>query len=1471
MECVLRPCKNKGGSTVKVGSKGLHKILECSSVKNDGLYEELQGKDSVTVHVECRKNYTRCPVPLAECRPTTSQHVPRSVFDFNTQCFLCERRCSDSNKLRNPSREVWSEVSTIELVGSLRNFTAQRGSCVWAQEVERRLAGVIDLVAANGRYHRYCYSRYQVPGSSKPGEETKWGGARVPEGRETAFEELCKFIEENDECQYTLTELITKLSSIDPLAGPKSEQGLKAKLEKHYGDSIKITAIPGKPSVMCFAGLAGRILSNKWYEDRKHNYEEEKKRVVEAAANIILQDIRSQVYDCSVYPSVDELISGTDVIPESLSLLINSIIMPKPQQKNCKSLKRKSIAIQHSLMSAVRPRSFLSPLGIGLSVHLHRRYGSKMLVDLLSNLGVCASYKEALKYEASVTVNRQTTIDPEAYVQFVFDNADHNVNTLDGHSTFHAMGGIQCITPATAIKVSDNVQRPANTPSSALIGSFGLRTVSFYTRTEKSGYSNITVEDITQQDLEPESAVVSRYLDTLWAAGTLLDVNRTGWNGFMERAYGNTPSYEVSSVIPLPFVNLSPNNFSTIYTCLLFAAEECQSRGQSHVLVTFDQPLFAKATEIVLAAAPGSPLSRVVVRLGGFHLLLSFLGSVGHIMAGSGLEEMWANIYAKNSVVHMLSGRAYSRALRAHLLSYQALTTLLFDSFPLDENMIEECKLCYQALFESTRSVDDMQDSEVLKKLFDAVTGRLNQYMSSGRTQKLWVQYLKMIAVITLFVRAERSGDWNLHIYSVQLMLPYLHASCHLNYARSAHVYLQVMLKLEETLTADELRKIVHNGYFTIRRSNKFWSGIWSDMTIEQVLMRSMKTSGGLTTGRGMSPATISRWVNTMPSTSKVTEAIEEFSGVSGATSEQHIDLRESRQSRDQRDIQILVEWLRVHNPFERPTTLLTSISTGVVANEYVNCDDAEKVGTLSLKKTTGKEFSSVTLHRKDAVKSLANVSKAIKVRGNEIVVNPNQLFHRIVCIVRSDEELASYLQYELAARPPALFDDVSIRKGNKSSLIPILEMFASPDGKVPDGATFIVDGGYLLYQVVWHRQGTYKQICEQYISFLEQRYGQCYVVFDGYGISCTKDSERKRRSRSSASVDIIVEDSVFVTTTQQDFLANSVNKARLISLLKVHLESSGFHVIQATSDADTLLVATAMHIAISGISVLVGQDTDLLVLLVALVTNNVFMLIPGTSKRADRVFNVRKLQEGLGDMAQHLLFLHAFTGCDTTSAIFNKGKKAAFKTLKNDEAIRNHVDIFNFPDASAERIAAAGENFFLALYGMPGVKDINIARHRFYLRTITKQKLGANFNLASLPPTKAAAQQHSYRVYHQVQQWRGMHLPPISWGWKLVENEGFVPITTLLEPAPENLLRLTCCNCKNFCEKNCECRRSSLTCTSMCGQCAGIGCSNASSACDEDDVENLQESTWSSCAELDNSDIIDHTLPPPAQRQRRD
>ena len=95
----------------------------------------------------------------------------------------------------------------------------------------------------------------------------------------------------------------------------------------------------------------------------------------------------------------------------------------------------------------------------------------------------------------------------------------------------------------------------------------------------------------------------SRRLDALWMSGPWLQIlPRPGWSGYMSKMHSINTEYSTSAVLPLPFVNMDPSNMSTTYTCLQYVAEQRSKCGQSRITVAFDQPLYAKARVMVLAA-----------------------------------------------------------------------------------------------------------------------------------------------------------------------------------------------------------------------------------------------------------------------------------------------------------------------------------------------------------------------------------------------------------------------------------------------------------------------------------------------------------------------------------------------------------------------------------------------------------------------------------------------------------------------------------------------------------------------------------------------------------------------------------------------------------------------------------------------------------------------------------------------------
>ncbi|GBN28719.1 hypothetical protein AVEN_221429-1 [Araneus ventricosus] len=105
---------------------------------------------------------------------------------------------------------------------------------------------------------------------------------------------------------------------------------------------------------------------------------------------------------------------------------------------------------------------------------------------------------------------------------------------------------------------------------------------------------------------------------------------------------------------------------------------------------------------------------------------------------------------------------------------------------------------------------------------------------------------------------------------------------------------------------------------------------------------------------------------------------------------------------------------------------------TGIVADGIVNCDSAEELGENAAKGIVGKRLADMTLKRKVQVFTLAAMENTKLIDTDPVVFNPNQLFHRIVCVLRSADDLEGCLQCEWAPYLQSLFDDVALRAGRR-------------------------------------------------------------------------------------------------------------------------------------------------------------------------------------------------------------------------------------------------------------------------------------------------------------------------------------------------------------------------------------------------------------------------------------------------------
>lgn len=147
---------------------------------------------------------------------------------------------------------------------------------------------------------------------------------------------------------------------------------------------------------------------------------------------------------------------------------------------------------------------------------MYKKFGSRHLIDVLST------------WDFVLRTNH--FLSRPAFSQFVIDNADFNVNTVDGTDTFHAMGGIHCVTHFDAINRDQPIACLAKQiKSSVELGNFGTVSLIPY---------EIPLLAANMDCLRPISHnILPAMCDFMWLyAKWSFPQNIAGWNGFMEEA-----------------------------------------------------------------------------------------------------------------------------------------------------------------------------------------------------------------------------------------------------------------------------------------------------------------------------------------------------------------------------------------------------------------------------------------------------------------------------------------------------------------------------------------------------------------------------------------------------------------------------------------------------------------------------------------------------------------------------------------------------------------------------------------------------------------------------------------------------------------------------------------------------------------------------------------------------------------------
>ena len=259
--------------------------------------------------------------------------------------------------------------------------------------------------------------------------------------------------------------------------------------------------------------------------------------------------------------------------------------------------------------------------------------------------------------------------------------------------------------------------------------------------------------------------------------------------------------------------------------------------------------------------------------------------------------------------------------------------------------------------------------------------------------------------------------------------------------------------------------------------------------------------------------------------------------------------------------------------------------------------------------------------------------------------------------------------------------------------------------------------------------------------------------------------------------------------------------------------------------EADTRIFLHCNHASINGLkfAMISTVDSDVVVIAVHFFSelNLSELWIKFGVGKSKRFLAIHEIAQSLGaDICSGLTFFHAWSGCDTTSAFENYGKKSHWKTWMVYPRVTSTFKKLSTPAVLDSEDCKELDIFTLQMYH-PGRTE----------ESLDEARKSLVFNEAcppeKLPPTSAALKQHALRslltgghIWGQSTVKMQIQPDPCEFGWRKDEGGNWKVFWTPLEPATKSVINKNC-GCKKGCKGNCLCVKANMNCTSLC-KCKG-------------------------------------------------
>ncbi|XP_067931037.1 uncharacterized protein [Watersipora subatra] len=775
-------------------------------------------------------------------RSTSTVRARRRTSVLDPTCIICQRlgKFIKSKRTHKRKSEALSQTQTLT-AGLLKKAAEIRND-------HRILMYVRDAdpVASEVRYHKSCYQTYTnfLHYEPKGGSLAYYVCSHVNSIKrlftfyrhedDELYRSFCesvviKRIIEGKEC-FTMTDLVALYNKHkDDREGFMTSAKLKYRLRKQFDRLVFYKPANRSRSEIVYAetaSLSDIVADDSFRLARSSTTSEDSvdcnlsQSILSSASNVNRElyysglHIRNAIEDstkekCFSWPPTPDEFSHEQclmTVPVDLFNMIATIVgendEPKPDShvEVSKDVQLKILSICQDIIYLHSNGKKPTPKSLALGITLRHMTGSSAISKLLNGLGHSCSYDTSVRMETAFAMKAVSehhdgfippTFAKHKFAFLVFDNIDFAEETLSGHGTTHHTNGIlvqqtdeeieataSTATASTKVSTDHLISKRSRSFLPALTD---IQPYHLGKRHGPEGILKYAEDSLKEAKSRVDKASAKDFVYVALKHVSKGDV--PAWTGF------NSTSQKLvlpkSQIHYLPVIEAPATEMSTICHVLERSLNICKELEIPNIVVVFDQAIYAKAQQVRWKNE--TMKSRLVVRLGEFHTMMTFMGVIGKRFQLSGLEDILieSGVVAPGSIKGVSSGHMYNRAIRSHKLLFEALGRLQLANFldSLDETSSQQFDTVMQSIKTSYINTGEVNSAN-LEEIRSQFLTHVERECQQSSTYRFWNSYMDLVGILLNFLRATRDSNWALHLDSLRAMLPWFFAYDRINYSR---------------------------------------------------------------------------------------------------------------------------------------------------------------------------------------------------------------------------------------------------------------------------------------------------------------------------------------------------------------------------------------------------------------------------------------------------------------------------------------------------------------------------------------------------------------------------------------------------------------------------------------------------------------------------------------------------------------